>query len=44
MCQGVAADAGTVVGSKSAVGARRRNGNICRRDKESAIELLVPTI
>ena len=44
MCQRVAADAGTAVGSKSAAGARRRNQDICRRDMESAIELLVPTI
>ena len=41
MFQRVAADTGTGVGWKSAVGARRRNRDICRRDKESAIELLV---
>ena len=44
VCQRVAADAGTRVGSKSAVGARQRNGDIWRRDKESAIKLLVPTM
>jgi len=44
VCQRVAADVGTRVGSKSSVGARRRNRDICRQDKESAIELLVPTI
>ena len=44
MFQRVAADMGTGVGSKSAVGVRRRNRDICRRDKESGIELLVPTV
>ena len=44
MCQRVSADLGTGVGSTSAVGARRRNSVICRRDKASAIELLVPAI
>ena len=44
MCQRVSADLGAGVGCTSAVRARRRNSVICRRDKESAIELLVPAI
>ena len=44
MCQRVSADLGTGVGSTSAVRVRRQNSVICRQDKESAIELLVPAI
>ena len=44
VCQRVTADAGTGVGSKSAVGMRRQNRDIWGQDKESAIELLEPTI
>ena len=44
MCQRVGADLRTGVGFTSAVRARRWNSVICRRDKGSAIELLVLAI